>query len=70
MTNVEVIINTEKEVRYRLGAFVEYFEAIQLGEYPESRPYLRPFEEVLLVRAKEALEEEGCATLRSDGGEA
>lgn len=43
--------------RYRssLLGFVEYFEAIEDGEYPVKRPELRTFERVLLDKARETL---------------
>ncbi len=46
-----------EKLNSRLAAFVEYFDAIKNGEYQKNRPFLRDFEEVLLLRGQEVLNE-------------
>ena len=55
-----------EKLNSRLAAFVEYFDAIKNGEYQKNRPFLRDFEEVLLLRGQEVLNEL-AATERAEG---
>lgn len=50
-TAYETEVKRRQQAESDLMGYHEYFDAIKRGEYPKTRPYLRPFEEVLFSRS-------------------